>query len=67
MAKPAHLPNHVSKPKTLAQQQSDFTAEGSPPPGKVATAEPVAARKVKGVVAPVPQASGKRPPSAQSR
>jgi len=26
---------------TLAQQQADFTAEGSPPPGQVATAVPV--------------------------
>jgi hypothetical protein len=28
------------KVKTLAQQESDFTAEGSPPPGKVATSIP---------------------------
>jgi hypothetical protein len=28
------------KPKSLTQQQSDFTAEGSPPPGKVAAAVP---------------------------
>jgi hypothetical protein len=28
------------KPKSLTQQQSDFTAEGSPPPGKVAAAAP---------------------------
>ena len=26
--------------KTLAQQKSDFTAEGSPPPGNVATSIP---------------------------
>jgi hypothetical protein len=25
---------------TLTQQKSDFTAEGSPPPGKVATSTP---------------------------
>ena len=67
MAKHAHLPNPVPKPKTIVQQQTDFTAEGSPPPGKVATADPVVARKVKGVVAPVPHASGKRPPHGQSR
>jgi hypothetical protein len=30
-------------PKTLTQQKTDFTAEGSPPPGQVATALPVAA------------------------
>ena len=27
--------------KTLAEQESDFTAEGSPPPGKVSTSIPV--------------------------
>jgi len=27
--------------KTLAEQKSDFTAEGSPPPGKVSTSTPV--------------------------
>jgi hypothetical protein len=32
---------HPAKAKTLAQQQSDFTAEGSPPVGNVATAAPV--------------------------
>lgn len=29
------------KPKTIAQQNTDFTAEGSPPPGKVGTEAPV--------------------------
>jgi len=29
-----------SRKKLLAQQQSDFTSEGSPPPGKVAASEP---------------------------
>jgi len=28
------------KDKNLAQQNTDFTSEGSPPPGKVATAGP---------------------------
>ena len=28
------------KDKTLAQQKSDFTAEGAPPPGKVAKSIP---------------------------
>ena len=28
---------------TLAQQKADFTAEGSPPPGKVSTEAPVTA------------------------
>lgn len=39
MAKPA--PTLPPKTKTLAQQQTDFTAEGSPPPGKVATTAPL--------------------------
>ncbi|MDN3923265.1 hypothetical protein [Roseateles violae] len=30
------------KPAALAQQQSDFTAEGSPPPGKVSGTAPAA-------------------------
>ena len=29
------------KPKTVAQQSTDFTAEGAPPPGKVGVGEPV--------------------------
>lgn len=33
------------KREKLAQQQADFTAEGAPPPGQVASAAPVAARK----------------------
>ena len=28
-------------PKTVAQQSTDFTAEGAPPPGKVGTDVPV--------------------------
>lgn len=28
----------VAKPKSLAEQKSDFTAEGAPPPGQVAGA-----------------------------
>ena len=27
--------NPAPRPKTLAQQETDFTAEGAPPPGKV--------------------------------
>jgi hypothetical protein len=38
MNKPAATP--VPASKTLAEQKSDFTAEGSPPPGKVSTATP---------------------------
>jgi hypothetical protein len=32
-------PPHPVEP-TLAEQKSDFTAEGAPPPGKVATSTP---------------------------
>ena len=33
------------KVKTLAQQHTDFTAEGSPPPGNVATSVPTTPRE----------------------
>lgn len=39
MTKPVVTP--VPAAKTLAEQKSDFTAEGSPPPGKVSTSTPV--------------------------
>jgi hypothetical protein len=38
MNRPSPAP--APKAKSLAQQQSDFTSEGSPPPGKVATTVP---------------------------
>jgi len=34
MKRPA--PTRPAEPKSLAQQNTDFTAEGSPPPGRVA-------------------------------
>ena len=34
------LPAPTPAPKTLAQEKADFTAEGSPPPGKVAGSVP---------------------------
>jgi hypothetical protein len=37
---PGGPPLPASTP-SLAEQKSDFTAEGSPPPGKVATTAPV--------------------------
>ncbi len=37
------LPATPAKVKTLAQEQGDFTSEGSPPPGKVSTDTPVMA------------------------
>lgn len=40
-----HNPTQPIKPATLVQQQSDFTAEGSPPPGEVAVSGPVTARE----------------------
>jgi hypothetical protein len=42
----------------LDQQKSDFTAEGSPPPGKVATSVPV---KLTDPVPDLPDASAPRP------
>ena len=38
---PSSAPNPAPVPPTLADQKADFTAEGSPPPGKVATTAPV--------------------------
>jgi hypothetical protein len=45
-------PTQPIKPSTLAQQQSDFTAEGSPPPGNVAASGPVTAGETAGLPAP---------------
>ncbi len=39
---PAHPAKTAAEPaRTLAQEKSDFTAEGSPPPGQVAGAAPL--------------------------
>lgn len=38
MKRPSPAP--APKARTLAQQQSDFTSEGAPPPGKVSTNAP---------------------------
>lgn len=38
---PLPLPRTKTAAKTLVQQQADFTAEGSPPPGRVAKEVPV--------------------------
>jgi hypothetical protein len=40
-------------PKTLTEQKFDFTAEGAPPPGKVATAVPVGEISVEAVKPPI--------------
>jgi hypothetical protein len=56
-------PTQPIKPGTLTQQQADFTAEGSPPPGNVAASGPVTAR-------PAParaQPARKGPPVGRSR
>jgi hypothetical protein len=42
MSKPATIPTPIPVAKTLAEQKSDFTAEGSPPPGKVTESKPIA-------------------------
>ena len=56
-------PTQPIKPSTLAQQQSDFTAEGSPPPGDVAASVPVTARPSPAPARPV----RKGPPVGRSR
>lgn len=40
-AQPELPPDPSPKPRPLEQEKEDFTAEGSPPPGKVGPAEPV--------------------------
>ena len=41
MPKHEVLPPPPPVPATLTEQKADFTAEGAPPPGKVATSLPV--------------------------
>ena len=61
-------PTQPIKPSTLAQQQSDFTAEGSPPPGKVADSDPVTVRQTATLPAPKrAQPVRKGPPVGRSR
>jgi len=57
-----------SPPNSLSQQQSDFTAEGSPPPGKVAAASPVTPKKTATMASKVAApAHRKGPPAGKSR
>jgi len=57
-----------TQPSTLVQQQSDFTAEGSPPPGKVAASGPVTASEAAALPAPAPaRPARKGPPVGRSR
>ncbi|HEU5296674.1 MAG TPA: hypothetical protein VFU71_17970 [Burkholderiaceae bacterium] len=61
-------PKRPIKPSTLAQQQADFTAEGSPPPGKVAASEPVSVKEAATVLAPArAQPARKGPAVGRSR
>ena len=63
--KPIQPPKRSS---TLAQQQSDFTAEGSPPPGKVAASGPVNTGETAPSSAPArAQPVRKGPPVGRSR
>jgi hypothetical protein len=48
-------PTHPPKLRTLAQQHDDFTAEGSPPPDKVATTIPATTATPKVSALPMPQ------------
>ena len=60
---PAPTPLPVPLPATLAEQKADFTAEGSPPPGKVATTEPVTPATA---VEPVPGSKPSPKPKVKS-
>ena len=52
-------PAPTAVPVTLAEQKSNFTAEGAPPPGNVLTAKPVTAPS-KPPVKPKRPAAGNR-------
>ena len=52
MSQPA--PTRAQKARSLTQQQTDFTSEGSPPPGKVATSAPVSGHKITKATSPAP-------------
>ena len=63
-------PPRAPKVKNLAQQKSDFTSEGSPPPGKVDTSVPVTADKTTKAVSRAPATAPgahKRAPSSTGR
>lgn len=76
MIQRASEPTHPRTPKTeaeatgLAQQKADFTSEGSPPPGHVASTPPATVTRPTG---PVPHAAAtaaranKRVPWGRSR
>jgi hypothetical protein len=61
-------PTQPTKPRTLAQQQSDFTAEGAPPPGKGAVSGPATALQTAAPAVPTrAQPVRKGPPVSRSR
>jgi len=70
MIQRASAPTAKPEANGLAQQKADFTSEGSPPPGHVATTPPATADKPK---IPVPHAAApavrgnKRVPWGKSR
>jgi len=54
-------PPRTPKPKSLPQQQADFTAEGSPPPGSVSGSLPPAVhKKTQGLPRPPANVPGAR-------
>ena len=59
-------PKRAHKVSTLTQQQADFTAEGSPPPGKVATSVPVATHKTTKATSPATARGARKSPSSGS-
>ena len=65
MPKHVIVPAPAPVPATLAEQKSDFTAEGSPPPGKVSSTTPLTpAALEKAAVSPksAPKPAPKLPP-----
>jgi hypothetical protein len=60
-------PQLPPRAKTLAQQQADFTAEGSPPPGHVAASTPVTEHKTAGTPAAPTTPARKGPLMGRSR
>jgi hypothetical protein len=57
-------PKAAQKVITLTQQQADFTAEGSPPPGRVATSVPVATHKTTKATSPATLRGARKSPSS---
>ena len=64
MSQPA--PTRAQKARSLTQQQTDFTSEGSPPPGKVATSVPVATHKTTKATSPATARGARKSPSSGS-